>query len=160
MEDLMRADDVLILDDNDSVDEDAAISLEDALRSIEDDDKFSIPMSQLADKKMKGISKFEFTQRLCIKSYLNLRVRNNYGKMDASIATAATIFCKSPTKDSYRARAVREWAAYFLSHGELRPFRRGKFVKTYTIIVNEAVQVCLRDKIRSLRHLSERQTMS
>ena len=27
------------------------------------------------------------------------------------------------TKDSYRARAVREWAAYFLSHGELRPFR-------------------------------------
>ena len=30
--------------------------------------------------------------------------------MDASIATAAALFSKSPIKDTYRARAVREWA--------------------------------------------------
>ena len=102
---------------------------------------------------MEKMSKFEFIQRISIKSYLNYRVKYGYGKMDSSIATAAAIFSKSPFQDTYRAQAVREWASYYLRHGHLRPFRRGKFVKTYTIIVNEAVQNYLRDNIRGLKPL-------
>ena len=60
------------------------------------------------------------------------------GKVDASIAVASVMFNKSPYKQTYRARAIREWTAYYLKHGELRPFRRGKFAKTFTIISNEA----------------------
>ena len=61
-------------------------------------------------------------------------------------------------KPTYRARAVREWATYFLTHGELRPFRRGKFVKTFTIISNEAVQTFIRGKIKELKPLQRSPT--
>jgi hypothetical protein len=129
-------------DDDENEDNDNILSndielLTTALNTIEDDANFAVPLSHKADHKMNTMPKFEFIQRLSIKSYLNYRVKHSYGKMDASIATAAAIFNKSPFKDSYRARVVREWSAYYLSHGQLRPFRRGKFVKTYTIIVNE-----------------------
>ena len=85
------------------------------------DSSFSIPLSQFADKKLAEISKYEYTQRQCIKSYLNLRVNHDMGKVDASIAVASVIFNKSPYKQSYRARDIREWTAYYLNHGEPRP---------------------------------------
>ena len=73
--------------------------------------------------------------------------------MDASMAVAAVIFNKLASKQSYRARAIREWSAYYIKFEPLRPFRRGKFVKTFTIITNEAVQIFLRSKIRELKPL-------
>ena len=48
--------------------------LKDALLRIEADSKFYIPESRKADKKLSSLSKYEFVQRQCIKSYLNLRV--------------------------------------------------------------------------------------
>ena len=123
-----------------------------ALVKVEADSNFSIPQSHHADKKLSGISKYEYTQRQCIKSYLNFRVHHDMGKMDASVAVASVMFNKSPFKQTYRARAIREWAAYYLLYyGNLKPFRRGKFVKTFTIITNEAVQNVIRSKIRELK---------
>jgi len=125
--------------------------IREALVKIEADSNFSIPQSQHADKKLSAISKYEYTQRQCIKSYLNFRVHHDMGKMDASVAVASVIFNKSPFKKTYRARVIREWAAYYLYYGNLKPFRRGKFVKTFTIISNEAVQNVIRSKIRDLK---------
>ena len=118
----------------------------------EADSNFSIPQSQHADKKLSAmISKYEYSQRQCIKSYLHFRVHHDMGKIDASITVASVIFNKSPIKQTYRTRAIREWAAYYLYYGNLTPFRRGKFVKTFTIISNEAVQTVIRSKIRELK---------
>ena len=157
MDDIMR-DLVSIGDAEEDGDVNDTEDLVAALNRIKEDANFSIPFSQKADHKQQGMSKFEFLQRISIKSFLNYRVKYGYGKMDASIATAAALFSKSPLKDSYRAQAIREWVAYYLLHGQLRPFRRGKFVKTYTIIVNEAVQNFLRDKIRGLKPLERSPT--
>ena len=54
--------------------------LEAALNSIEEDANFSIPFSQKADQKQQGMTKFEFIQRISIKSFLNYRVNFGYGK--------------------------------------------------------------------------------
>ena len=85
--------------------------IQEALIKIEADSNFSIPQSQDADKKLSRISKYEYTQRKCIKSYLNIRVHHDMGKMEASIAVASVMFNKSPFKQTYRARAIREWAS-------------------------------------------------
>ena len=77
-----------------------------ALVKIEADFNFSIPQSHHADKKLSGISKYEYTQRQCIKSYLNFRVHHDMGKMDASIAVASVMFNKSPFKQTYRASSL------------------------------------------------------
>ena len=82
--------------DNENEDNDNILSndielLTTALNTIEDDANFAVPLSHKADHKMNTMPKFEFIQRLSIKSYLNYRVKHSYGKMDASIATAAAI---------------------------------------------------------------------
>ena len=127
--------------------------LKEALLSIEADSNFSIPESQKADKKLSSLSKYEFVQRRCIKSYLNLRVTQGMGKwtLRPPLLRLYVVFNKSASKQSYRARAIREWSAYYLKFGQLRPFHRGKFIKTFTIITNEVVQNFLRTEIRELK---------
>ena len=80
MDDIMRGD---IIGDADDLNEenDNSTNLSDskflaaALKTIEADAKFSIPLSQKADQKLKGMTKFEFIQCLSIKCYLNYRVK-------------------------------------------------------------------------------------
>ena len=94
--------DDIMLGKNIEEDEDCFVEtlqiVQDALKTIEMDSSFSIPLSQFADKKLAEISKYEYTQRQCIKSYLNFRVNHDMGKVDASIAVASVIFNKSPSK--------------------------------------------------------------
>ena len=69
--------------------------LQSALKKLEMDSNFCIPLSAKADKKLSEVPKYEFMQRLSIKSYLNFRVNHGLGKMEASIAVAAAMFITS-----------------------------------------------------------------
>ena len=77
MDDIMR-DLVSIGDAEEDGDVNDTEDLVAALNRIEEDANFSIPFSQKADQKQQGMSKFEFLQRISIKSFLNYRVKLHF----------------------------------------------------------------------------------
>jgi transposase len=137
---------------SEQLDEDDPTILKQAYEKIKSTPEASIPLSSRANKKLSELTKYEHVQYLCIKSFLHRRVYG-LGKMAASIEVASVFFQASAQKDSYRAFAIREWASHYLRVGKLREFRRGKHVKTFTVITNEAVQQKLIAKIRNMKDI-------
>ena len=83
------------------------------------------------------------------KSYFTKRLKG-VKKIEASNDIAELVF-NTTSEHSYRARAIREWANYYLRHKKLQEFRQGKHSKTFTIITDEAIKEELRIKIRTLK---------
>ena len=126
-------------------------TLLEALKSLEGNVQSCIPTNLRAEKKIEDLPKYEFIQFICIKSYFSKRLQG-IGIMDASTQVAKVIFNTS-VDQSYRAKAIRNWANYYIRHKKLCEFRRGKHSKTFTIITDETIKEELRKHIRSLKYV-------
>ena len=83
-----------------------------ALHCLEENAESCIPTNLREEKLIADLSKYEFLQFVCIKSYFSKRFKGE-GKMKASSKVAQVIF-NSSAENSYRARTIREWANYYL----------------------------------------------
>ena len=113
--------------------------------------KFAIISKNKHTNAKNTLDKWDYLAAISICSYLQLvRSEGERSKMASSRLVASTMFQKSRTGDSYKARCIRSWAAVFKATGELPSYRQGKHIKTPTIITDENVQQYLKAHLRSL----------
>ena len=103
------------------------------------------------EKRLSGVSKYDFLRYLAIEKYLQLLHNGNGSsrKMSASIAIASEHFPKQNCE--HQARKIRNWADFFLKTQKLPVHRQGAHIKTKSLIHDEDVIRECRGWLRSQR---------
>lgn len=90
-----------------------------------------------------------------VRNYLFNIVKQNMGKMEASLDAVDRVFMTGSSSDglkgrSYKARRIREIAKYFQENHALPPYRKGRHAKHVGVVMDEDVRLVIIEELKLL----------